>query len=453
MKKIILALSAIIFICFLSFHCKKSGSNNSGSGSNGSGSTDPNALVTSVGSPAGSPVSQSIDANGGTIVSADGILHIIIPAGALSSATTISIQPVTNEFPDGIYNGYSLTPDGEKFQKPITLQFHYHDADLDTFDVGGLSVAYQSPNKTWEIFEDPILDTVNKTVSISTDHFTPYLVAVADKLVPSQTTVQTSEGTTVTHQADYKVTTPTGRGTMTAFVWKEYGTVNSNDKWEVSPQGAGTITPTGDGNAFYKAPDNVPSPNIVTITKTFTRPGSTSTRKVSTKIKIEGPLQYRLDAVYITTSFMIGTTYKDSSSVIIKIQKDSSVLAQGSDITNNAPTSTPDNYDYVEAPGCKASFMQDGIGTINITKVTGNFKSFGNDDNLLTLVVYNDNCIGPTWNLVCNGSTLPYHFGGQASYIDPISFEVSLKNPQIIINQKNPNALDDKYYRLTPLPR
>ena len=459
MKKIILALSAIIFICFFSFHCQKSGNDNSGSGSTGSGttgsgSTDPNALVTPVGTPIGSPISQSIDANGGTIVSADGILHIIIPTGALSSATTISIQPLTNELPDGVYNGYSLTPDGQKFQKPITLEFHYRDADLDTLDAGGLSVAYQSANKTWEIFEDPILDTINKTVSISTDHFTPYQILIASKLVPNQTTVETGQGTTVTHLGQYKVTTTTvGRGTTTVFPWKNYGTVNSGDKWEVSPAGAGTITATGDGNAFYKAPDNVPSPNIVTISKTFTPPGSTKPWKNITKITILGPLKYRLDAVYTSAHDMLGTTYQDSSSVIITIKPDSSVLAQGTDITNNAPTSTPDNYTYAADANCTVSFQQDGKGTVNISKVTGTFKSFGNDDNLLTLVVYDDGCIGPTWNLSCNGASIPYHFGGVASYLDPISFEVSLKNPTVLVNQKNPNALDDKYYRLTPLPR
>jgi hypothetical protein len=447
MRKIILAPAIVIFICFLSFYCKKSGNSNSGSGS-----TDPNAMVTPVGTPVGSPVSQSIDANGGTIVSADGVLHIIIPAGALSSATTISIQPVTNEFPDGVYNGYSLTPDGQKFQKPITLEFHYRDADLDTLDAGGLSVAYQSPDKTWEIFEDPTLDTVNKTVSTSTDHFTPYVAAVDNKLIPNQTTVQTGNGTTVAHQGQYKVSTKVGISTVIAWSWRDYGYVNTNDKWEVSPKGAGTITPTGDGNAYYKAPDNTPSPNIVTISKTFTQPGSTKTKKISAKIKIEGPLQYRLDAIYTDDHAMAGTTYQDSSSVTIAIKRDSSVLAQGTDITNNAPTVTEDGY-YFTGTSCLVTFQQDGVGTVNITKVTGTFQSFGNDDNLLTLDVYNDGCIGPTWKWTCaGGSSSLFHSGGKASYIDPVSFEVSLKNPKVLTNQKAFNTAD-KYYRLTPLPR
>ena len=56
-------------------------------------------VVTEKGTPLGSATSYPVNASATTITSADGKLDLIIPAGAFSSTTTVSIQPNINLAP------------------------------------------------------------------------------------------------------------------------------------------------------------------------------------------------------------------------------------------------------------------------------------------------------------------------------------------------------------------
>lgn len=56
--------------------------------------------ITEAGKPTGKIVEKMMNKDGGTLVSGDGNLELIIPSGALSKKTTISIQPVTNTMPN-----------------------------------------------------------------------------------------------------------------------------------------------------------------------------------------------------------------------------------------------------------------------------------------------------------------------------------------------------------------
>src|ERR1700759_5181798 len=77
-------------------------------GNNITGSGDTSAAITAIGTPIGSPVTKTIGASGGTIISADGRAELNIPAGALSSDLAISIQPITNECPNGVGVAYDF---------------------------------------------------------------------------------------------------------------------------------------------------------------------------------------------------------------------------------------------------------------------------------------------------------------------------------------------------------
>ena len=70
---------------------------------------------TMVGIPIGIPVTKTIGPAGGAI-SIAGEVELIIPVGALSSDTEISIQPLTNNAPNGNGNAYRFGPEGTKFQ-------------------------------------------------------------------------------------------------------------------------------------------------------------------------------------------------------------------------------------------------------------------------------------------------------------------------------------------------
>jgi hypothetical protein len=150
--------------------CKK---NSSPTGPSG----DQPPAVTAVGTPVGSPVSKNIDASGGSLTSPDGKLDLMIPSGALAANTTISIQPVTNEAPGGIGVAYQQLPEGTTFSKPVTITCHYTNADVSGSLPYFLYIAYQDSTRTWKadmIQRD--LDTVAKTVSVSSTHFSIWSV-------------------------------------------------------------------------------------------------------------------------------------------------------------------------------------------------------------------------------------------------------------------------------------
>jgi hypothetical protein len=50
---------------------------------------------TAIGAPDGKPVSKEIGPAGGSITSDDGRVELIFPEGALTTATVISIQPLS----------------------------------------------------------------------------------------------------------------------------------------------------------------------------------------------------------------------------------------------------------------------------------------------------------------------------------------------------------------------
>lgn len=104
--------------------------------------------VTPVGTPIGEVSRKTIDAAGGKLTSADGTIEIIIPAGALNTATEISIQPISNELASGVGTAYRLTPHGEQFNKPVTITFHYKEEEVLNTVPELLAIAYQDEKGT-----------------------------------------------------------------------------------------------------------------------------------------------------------------------------------------------------------------------------------------------------------------------------------------------------------------
>lgn len=135
-------------------------------------STDP--LITDVGTSTGTPSNFSVGTAGGTLQSADGKLTVIIPAGALSSTTTLSIQPISNEGPLGVGFGYRLKPEGLSFSKPVTLQFHYDEQFLQGIPADFLWIITQTGNGSWNALLKSFVSTATKTVTIETTHFSDW---------------------------------------------------------------------------------------------------------------------------------------------------------------------------------------------------------------------------------------------------------------------------------------
>lgn len=158
-------LIAGVFIFTLLMSCKKNESNTTQNNS---------PLITDSGTPIGDVATTSIGSGGGSVQSADGNLTVTIPANALSSNTTISIQPITNEAPLGLNIGYRLLPEGTTFSKPIRLTFHYNDQLLDGTPDDFLWIVTQSANRSWNAMLKSAVDKNAKTVSVQTTHFSDW---------------------------------------------------------------------------------------------------------------------------------------------------------------------------------------------------------------------------------------------------------------------------------------
>ena len=85
--------------------------------------------ATGIGTPVGKVVNKEISPEGGKLVSDDGRVELIFPAGALQETKTISIQPVTNLFDSAAGNAYQFEPSGLQFKKPVQVIFQYSDEE------------------------------------------------------------------------------------------------------------------------------------------------------------------------------------------------------------------------------------------------------------------------------------------------------------------------------------
>ena len=153
-------------------------------------STDP--IITAMGTPVGTASNATIGTTGGTLQSADGKLTVIIPTGALSSSTTISIQPISNEGPLGVGFGYRLQPEGINFSKPVTLKFHYDEQLLKGIPADFLWIVTQTSSGSWNALLKSVVDPDTKTVTIETTHFSDWALGrfIDLSLTPSASTIQ-----------------------------------------------------------------------------------------------------------------------------------------------------------------------------------------------------------------------------------------------------------------------
>ena len=237
--------------------------------------SSPTALVvndtgtpTAVGTPIGSPSTATIDASGGSLTSPDGRLEVIIPAGALSAATPISIQPGTNEAPAGVGTAYSLTPNGQKFSLPVMLRFHYDSIDRAVTDIQALTIATQKDNHIWYAFNTRTLDSAAGTLSVSTTHFSWYSVLEYFKILPSEADIN------VNATQQLRVT------------FDPLAPVDDDPNDDLSPLNSVTTYPNGDevswsvnGNAGGNQNTGTVAPATGSSTATYTAPASTKNMK------------------------------------------------------------------------------------------------------------------------------------------------------------------------------
>lgn len=159
-------------------------------GSDSNPVTNPSEALTPVASPAGEVVNAPIGPEGGTLESADKRIRVQIPAGALTTRQTLSVQALDKSYcPGGVGTAFRLLPHGLTFAKPVTISWQYTDADISGSAPVWLRVAYQTSKGDWHSPVTNSLDTTAKGVTVQTTHFSDWSLFQTLHLDPAQAVV------------------------------------------------------------------------------------------------------------------------------------------------------------------------------------------------------------------------------------------------------------------------
>jgi hypothetical protein len=216
--------------------------------------------VTAVGKPTGDDVSQEIGKDGGTITSDDGRMELIFPEDALNKKKKIKIQPITNLAANGSGVAYKMEPSGIKFQKPVTLVFHYSEDDLSGTSSEFKGIASQDENGRWQEMPEVLLDTVAKTITTQINHFSSY--ASFDKIVLRPQHARVKVEKTIQMEIHFVFSDLDAGIALPPTIPTPQWTVNS------IPFGnsfVGTITPLITNHSKFTAPAGLPDDNPVAV--------------------------------------------------------------------------------------------------------------------------------------------------------------------------------------------
>ncbi|MET4577299.1 hypothetical protein [Ottowia thiooxydans] len=232
----------------------------------------PLPAVTPVGDAQGTPTSASLNSAGGTVGSADGRFSLIVPEGALTALTTLTIQPINNGAPGRVGTGYRLMPEGVVFAKPVQLRFTYADVDTVGSSASALGVGVQQKDGTWQ-WQGGTLDTAAKTVTTTTTHFSDWSLVKGYQLRPGTASVKTGASLALrlafcfarpagnSNGADVGYSCDSDEDTPAPLNWVVNWAVNGSPG---GGAGVGTVAGNGTG-ATYTAPAKVPASNPVAV--------------------------------------------------------------------------------------------------------------------------------------------------------------------------------------------
>ena len=260
------------------------GGSSSGSGSGGdtvdapgtTGTATPQA--TAVGTPVAAAVSAVVDSSGGQLNSADGGLTVEVPAGAFSAPTTVSIQAISDEAPGGLGHAYRIEPEGLQTTVPMTLRFHYTDADMQGTAPRFTSIAYQDGEHYWRVYNAPTRDETAHTLAVATSHFSDWSSVVGVQLRPGAANVNTGAGIALQIQRceQIEVEGENGGASIVSLL-AECGPAPieafSAQSWAVNgvaggSSESGVVVAASDkstGTATYTAPQYTPAVNPVAV--------------------------------------------------------------------------------------------------------------------------------------------------------------------------------------------
>jgi hypothetical protein len=266
--------------------------------------------ITPVGTPAGEAITANIGPAGGSIESEDKRIRIDIPAGALASSQTISVQPITNHCPSGQAEAFRLTPHGLQFAKPATITFQYTDSDLEGTFAEALAIAWQTDEGVWQTFAANQVDTLSKQLSVQTTHFSDWGIFKSVFIDPKESYIDPGKQVTLNiyKQMPDMVTENSLRLPAAKPLDDKY-----IKNWSL--QGDGILRPNDKNSsaATYTAPGYVPTNNPVIVSVDVALPGGLR-KKISVPVYVvpEG-LIYRINGGrWVSTVAELGAYTVDS---------------------------------------------------------------------------------------------------------------------------------------------
>lgn len=154
------------------------------------------ALQKEQGDPTGDEMVGLIGPAGGRLQSPDQVVSLEIPAGAVETETRFSIQEVTAVIAGPSVKSYRLLPSGLVFKKPLTVTFKY-ETPVPAGGQGGFSLAYQDEDGFFFVPANMVQDTVAKTLTTETVHFSDWMVFEQFFLEPARSYLVPGEQTTI----------------------------------------------------------------------------------------------------------------------------------------------------------------------------------------------------------------------------------------------------------------
>ena len=225
--------------------------------------------ITEIGKPDGEKTEMKIGKDGGSIISSDGKIRLMVPEDAVSKKTTFSIQPTNNLMPNGIGKSYQMEPAGINFQKPLQIIFYYTDAETAGNSPELLAIATQNDKGQWSSPTKVTTDTIAKTLTAETLHFSTFVEYFSAEIRPLSTRVKVNGSlrleiigiTNITWGKIYEngKEVPLKVRTEPADIWSVNGIPKGNST-------VGLISASHDYTAIFQAPSKVPSQNPVAVT-------------------------------------------------------------------------------------------------------------------------------------------------------------------------------------------
>lgn len=328
--------------------------------------------TTEKGTPEGAPVSVTIGAGGGSISTPDNRITLNIPAGALSSNTTITIQPITNKTPNGIGLAYRLLPNGQQLSKPAILNAHYKETDLEGTAADAFGIAYQDDRGAWlaksKVTVNSTTKTVSKEISLLKDHsfFSDYV------LLPRQATILPGEEVDLqVKKVLYKlpISEEDGDVLITGEAVAEPSQINS---WKINGQNTpiaaknGSLSGTG-ASRKYKAPDAAPAVNPIAVSVEMDGPEGTKLMLVSNITITRKMWQMHIEWLRVNRCVpgaIASSTYTCSADIEFGLDKESKITV--AKIINNNDIVVKDVKSCNEEV-YSASAQAEGLNIVNMT--------------------------------------------------------------------------------------